>query len=751
MACSNENQLMKVFKTSLCLLFIVVFADLIAQNDIPVGTWRTHLSYNNVIDIALADDRVYSATSNALFIFDETDQSTQTITKQDGLSGGEISAIAYAEQTETLIIGYQDGNIDIIKDNQISSISTIKADNFASAKRINSIFTLDSKAYLAGDFGISIVDLQELILLETIVNLGPNRIHEVTIYNDSIFAATTSGVMAASLDPSVNILDFNNWTLFSDPSSEVISIVNNEGQLYIAESQGSIYEYDQGSWTELSILQGAEFIKLSPAQNGIFVITADGVWQYDGVTLTPIENLITTANDVVQNEAGIIWVADQTNGLIKNPNNSAAERIIPSGPFSDKSYHTAFFENQIYVLSGGISENDTPLDNDEGFYRFEDGIWESFNNISVGASLIQARDLSDITYNPVTNQHVFASFQDGVLLLDADASLVKVDQFTSESSLLSNRISSVAYANDGLWMVNYGQLPSIHHWGNDGIWQSFTLNNSATRYPLELIVAENSDKWLRLSPTNGGGLFVFNVETGKQRFLTQSANNGGLPASSVYAIAEDHDGLIWVGTSKGVAYFSSSRGITDNNPVDAIKPLIDRSPLLRDEKITAIAIDPGNRKWIGSENGVWLFDENGGREIVHFNVNNSPLLSNQILSISIDSNSGEVFFATDQGTVSYRGTATSAEEIHQSVKIFPNPITREFDGVVAISGLANNAIVKITDVSGKLIRQMQANGGTAVWNVADYNGNRASTGVYLVFSSTEDGADSFVGKLAVVN
>jgi ligand-binding sensor domain-containing protein len=743
--------MMKTIKTSLCIFLIGFVADLSAQNDIPVGTWRTHLSYNNVIDIALGEDKVYGATSNALFILDESDQHIQTITKLDGLSAGGISAIGYNEQNETLIVGYQDGNIDIIQDNTISSISTIKSDNFTTEKRINSIYTAETKAYLAGDFGVSIVDLQELKLLETIVNLGPSRILEVTTYNDSIFAATTQGVMATSLDPSVNILDFNNWTTFSNPSSELVSILNKEGQLYCAERQGSIYRYDQGTWAEQPILQGATINKLSPAQEGVFAITSEGVWHFNGSTLTSIENLITTANDIAQNELGLIWVADQTNGLLKSPDNNSVERIIPSGPFSDKSYRTAFLNNQIHVVSGGISENDVPLNNAEGFYSYAEGTWKSFNNLSAGANLIDAKDLSDMAYNPVTNQYLYASFQDGILVRNEDGSLTKVDQFTSGSSLLSNAVSSVAYGNDGLWMINYGQLPSVHHWSNDNIWQSFTLNNSATRFPLALIIAQNNDKWLRLSPTNGGGLFVFNEQTGKQRFLTQSGNNGGLPASSVYALAEDHDGLIWVGTSKGVAYFSSSGGITDNNAVNAIKPLIDRTPLLRDEKITAIAVDPGNRKWIGSENGVWLFDENGEREILHFNINNSPLLSNTILSISIDSHSGEVFFATGQGMISYRSTATSAEATHQSVKIFPNPITREFNGTVAISGLVNSAIVKITDVSGKLIRQMQANGGTASWNVADYNGNRASTGVYLVFSSSEDGTESFVGKIAVVN
>ena len=742
---------MKLHKLYIFVVGIGLFHSLSAQQNIPVGTWRTHLSYNNVIDIALAKSQVYSATHNAIFVYDQTDLSIQTITKLNGLSGGEISAIGYSDNAEALIIGYADGNIDIIKDNVISSISTIKTDNFTIEKRINNIYILENLAYLAGDFGISIVNLQKLIILETIVNLGPEKIHEVTIFNDSIFAASTDGILTTSLNPSINILDFNNWELFSSPSTEVVTITNSNNQLYSAELHGNIYRYNQGSWLEEPILQGESFIKLSQAQDGIFIITTNSISQYNSTT-TSIDNLLlSSANDILQDETGIIWIADQIRGLIKQANDNSPTRIIPSGPFSLNSFHIDFLQNQMYVLSGGISENDSPLGRNQGFYKFGDGQWESFNTAGEGVAVPDSKDLNDITYNPVTNQLAIASFQDGILLLNEDNSTETVNQLTSGSSLLSSEISGLTYANSGLWVLNYGQDKSVHHWGDDGVWQPFTLNNTATRYPLDIMVAENNDKWLRLSPSFGGGLFVFNEETGKQRLLNDIANNGGLPASKVYAIAEDQDGLIWVGTSRGVAYFSSSQSINDDDAVNAITPRIDFVPLLRDEKINVITIDSGNRKWIGTENGVWLFDENGERQIDNFNIDNSPLLSNNILSISINPINGEVFFATDQGLVSYRGTATIAEKTHQSVKIFPNPITKGFSGLVAISGLANNAIVKITDVSGKLIRQMQANGGTATWNVADYNGNRANTGVYLVFSATEDGEDSFVGKLAVIN
>ena len=107
--------------------------------------------------------------------------------------------------------------------------------------------------------------------------------------------------------------------------------------------------------------------------------------------------------------------------------------------------------------------------------------------------------------------------------------------------------------------------------------------------------------------------------------------------------------------------------------------------------------------------------------------------------------------ATEKGIVSFRSPATEASLSHTAVKIFPNPITRSFEGLVGISGLVENAVVKITDISGKLMRQMQANGGTASWDVKNYNGKRAQTGVYLVFSASADGEETFIGKIAVVD
>jgi ligand-binding sensor domain-containing protein len=205
-----------------------------------------------------------------------------------------------------------------------------------------------------------------------------------------------------------------------------------------------------------------------------------------------------------------------------------------------------------------------------------------------------------------------------------------------------------------------------------------------------------------------------------------------------------------MGTDAGAAYVADTYDVF-SNVEDVIKPIFENRYLLRSEKITAIAVDGGNRKWMGTERGVWLFSPTGEKLIYNFTADNSPLLSNVIRDIAINDQTGEVFFATDKGIVSFRSDATSSDGSFQSVKIFPNPVTSVFTGLVGINGLATDAIVKITDISGKLIWQTQANGGTATWNVRDYNGNRAQTGIYLVFAATQDGSESVVGKIAVVD
>jgi len=169
--------------------------------------------------------------------------------------------------------------------------------------------------------------------------------------------------------------------------------------------------------------------------------------------------------------------------------------------------------------------------------------------------------------------------------------------------------------------------------------------------------------------------------------------------------------------------------------------------LLIDEQVQVIRVDGGNRKWMGTRNGSWLFDAATDKLLLRFTAGNSPLPDNTIHSIGILGTTGEVFFGTAQGLVSYRADATEAGAEHGTVRIFPNPVRRDFAGTVGISGLVENAEVKITDSAGRLIFRTRANGGTASWAVDSEN---LQSGVYFVFSATQDGEETFVGKIAVI-
>jgi hypothetical protein len=263
------------------------------------------------------------------------------------------------------------------------------------------------------------------------------------------------------------------------------------------------------------------------------------------------------------------------------------------------------------------------------------------------------------------------------------------------------------------------------------------------------MVDENNFVWMLLNPLQGGGALVFDPASNQSSYLTDLVGAGGLPSKAVRSIALDRDGYVWVGTDAGVAYFFDSQEVFTTT-VDAIKPIFDNRFLLKSEKIKAIAVDGGNRKWMGTENGVWLFNSTGEELIYNFTTDNSPLISNIINDIEINDETGEVFFATDKGIVSYRSGATRSTLSFDGVKIFPNPVTAQFNGTIGISGLATDAVVKITDVSGKIVWQTQANGGTAIWNLQDVHGRKVSTGIYLVFAATQDAAENVVGKIAIV-
>ncbi len=570
------------------------------------------------------------------------------------------------------------------------------------------------------------------------------RINQSTFRNDSIFLATEKGVLAGNIND--NLLDYNNWKRFSTGAlnGNIQSITTFNDHVYVAVNGSGIYQYENYVWTIQPYIQALQYRNLTSGTS-LLVTTGNSLYS---VSVTDVVSQITSdkISDpamAVLDELNKLWIGDSKSGLISDQT-GAFEIYVANGPSFSGGLRLKYSNNTMSAVSGGFNGSLVPLGKQEYLNHFSNGLWKTDQDV-------MDHDLTG--YVSGTKRYVSScgyglQVRDGSTTITYDETNSPLENVTAGENV---RITAIAESAAGVWVANAGATKPLHLLKNDNTWESFSFPfTSAARFPTNIAVDYLGNVWMILNPANGGGILVFDRSANKSVYLNDVKDFGGLPNELVYSIATDRDGFVWVGTAKGVAYFPDPARVFSPN-VNAIKPFFGNSYLLRDEKVTAIEIDGGNRKWIGTENGVWLFNPFGEEQIYNFNEQNSPLLSKKIIDLEINSQTGELFLMTDAGIASFRSDATEGEAAFSKVKIFPNPVTNQFNGQVGISGLVTDAIVKITDVSGKLIWQTKANGGSASWNVRDYNGSRAATGMYLVFCIAQDGTESMVGKIAVVN
>ena len=385
------------------------------------------------------------------------------------------------------------------------------------------------------------------------------------------------------------------------------------------------------------------------------------------------------------------------------------------------------------------------------------------------------RDFLDIAVDPDDANHYFvSSFGEGVIEIKDNAF---VQLYNHKNTPLRPaleteqehyvRVGGICFdKNKNLWMTNCSAPNGIVVRTVDGTWKSlFFKGVSNATFIGRIMITSKGHKWVNV-PRGNTGILVFDdngtptePSDDKSNFFgtLKNARGEALNLNNIYCMAEDLNGGIWLGTDQGPIICSApENAIKDPKNFFGsmiVRPNDDGSNglFLSSEQINAIAVDGGNRKWIGTgSSGIFLINPTGTETIEHFTADNSPLLSDNILSIAIDHKTGEVFIGTDKGIISYLGTATEARSNYSDVYAFPNPVRPDFDGSVTITGLMADSNIKITDLNGNLIYQTKSAGGQATWNGRSHNGRRVAAGIYLVLASTPQGAESVVTKIAVV-
>ena len=447
------------------------------------------------------------------------------------------------------------------------------------------------------------------------------------------------------------------------------------------------------------------------------------------------------------------WVADKFNSLL-NHKSGISKQVMPAGPNKSNVAKIANFGNEIWLTHGSKSENWDPTWSKNELSILKTDTWTQTNVLESNNILdpVDVLKRGNITY--------VASWQSGLAKLE-DKELSEL--YTEENSSLQKRhphddwinIGAMKFDTDGnLWCTNAQTLEPLSVQYTNGEWESFSLGNTVTENQnlAKLIIDRNNQKWIQLK---NNGLIVFDeMRTGnKTKKISNGENNGNLNSDRVFAMAEDLDGEIWIGTDDGVSVFYNPSDVFEGEQAATIIVTKDgyNTYLLDGLLINDIEVDGANRKWFATNNsGAILTSANGTEELIHFTAENSPLFSNKVVDIEVNDETGEVFFATDKGLISYRAGATKGSNNFSNVVVFPNPVKPNYQGSISIKGLLRDAQVKITDVSGNLVYKTKALGGQANWDGNMTNGREARSGVYLIFCSDEDGNENHVSKLLIV-
>jgi sugar lactone lactonase YvrE len=721
--------------------------------------------------VAEGNNHVFAVANGSLYSYNKEDKSVAWYAKETNpaLSDNNILNIRFSPDENVLIIAYLNGNIDLLGDNGITNLPFLMENNSIQNKEVNYIYTNKSTAYLATKFGIAVINLQRKEIKETYrLNMS---VSSVVIKDDYIYAASGNNVWKALL--SENLIDPNNWkpdhTIQAEDSIRQLAVFKNT-LCFLVKGKGIYYQSENNIKTLLAnnSLTGMKVendLLLTHSASELFIYSS--LTEREKGTFSDIKDVSSTKNN------RRYWLAAGEKGItgIERTNDSQYQIILSdinnNSPVRNYADFLTISNNKLYVAGGGRWTDRKRQTGTVMIYDMQEQTWNNIPYIS------GFQDATSIAVDKNDESHLFvSSWGEGVYEIKENEP-VKI--YNEKNSALQSALTASGYTrveglcfdkNDNLWMTNSSVSDVIKVLKPDGSWVSVHIPG-VTNVALadKILIAGNGDKWINLVRADRSGILVFNERNSLDNssdhdfhyFGSLNDRNGNIGASEFFCIKEDKSNALWIGTNRGPVILYNASSALKNKEQTSFNRIIytdengESQFFLKDERVQAIAVDGGNRKWLGTgSDGLYLVSEDGSKVIEHFKAENSPLLSNTIESLAINNKTGEVFIGTDKGLISYLGDATEGSESYADVYAYPNPVRPEFNQKVIITGLMENSNVKITDVKGNLIYQTKSVGGQVTWDCRNKNGKYVASGVYLVIAATPEARESAVTKIAVV-
>lgn len=756
-----------------CFLWLVLLLSQIGFSQ-QYPNWKGYFSYNAIKDISESSTKLYAAAENALFTKNVGTGELKTYNTVDGLSGQTISAMYHSETFNRTIIGYQNGLMIVINDADGSMLNVVDIINKnipANIKKVNHFMEDNGILYVSCDFGIVQYKLDTLEFGDTYY-IGPSGqeivVYQTAILNGYIYAVTQQyGVKRAALN-NPNLIDFAQWEQFSPGAW--IGMVNFNNQLIGLGADNNIYRYN-GAFFQLVSSLGQTGVDIRANANYLTITGATKMMIFN-TSLSPvvtIQNSQVTAIPVTFSCASVIgstiFIGTNENGILSSPITAPTnfEFIMPNGPQMNNMFAINNSSSNLWVAYGGYDVTYNPYTY-IGFTLPALGVSKynetnGWRNIPY-SSVLGAKALVRIAVNPNDENQVYmASYNNGLLEIQSDNPTAVYDNAgNSTFEGTGPRANSTAFDKNGnLWLTQSRVKHGLHVRKSNGSWQSYDMEAILTDYAsndfCKIAIDRTGTKWIA-SYKNGVVAFNENSSIGFKK-LSEGSDSGNLPSIDVRAIAVDNRSQVWIGTNRGLRVLSSTGSYNDNSQMKANPIIISENgvgqELLYEQFITDIAVNGSNQKWISTaDSGVFFFSSNGQETIYHFTTDNSPLPSNVVNDIEINATTGEVFFATNKGMVSFKGSSTKPAENLDAVYVYPNPVRPGFDGTVKVAGLISKANIKITDIEGNLVYETTSEGGTIEWDTTAFGKYKVASGVYMIFVAAEDASETAVKKVMII-
>ena len=768
-----------------------------------LGQWRAHTSMRQATAVAVSEEKVWVATQGGVFSYGPETGEFERYTVVEGLHGVDAQAIAYDARRDCVWIGYDDGALDKL-DVRTGTVRTFlaieRAERFTT-RRVNRLAVHGDSLLVATAFGLVVFDPVRLEVRDTYSRLGAftpaTPVRDVTVAPgpdgpSTFWLATDEGVAYADV-AGLNLQDPSAWTNEGetlperrDGSGETLpkakAIAFFDGQVYVGGVDDLYVREAGGVYRPLGVTRrGVQALAATPERLlgaerfRVFTLAASG--ERRSLLGEGFEDPVTLAGGT----SGQVWVGDGKQGLVLGtlpPSGGTRLLDIQAGLYPEGPYDGVFsdltFDLEGNLWAAGVRGT--------GFYQLdqEEGLWTNYTRALVPA----LRGASYVTIHADPLGNVWAgSSGSGVAEVTAEGELRTYNRTNAslQSSATSNEdfiiTDGIGSAADGtLWVTNKVAARPLHVRTPEGRWTSFAplvgdgLSASMRAYD-EVLVDRFGQKWIAVLDEQdfrfGRGLVVLDsggtpTEPGDDaiRFFGDRQNcvRPGLPNTRVNALAEDQDGRIWIGTSGGLAYVINS-GVVAQDPsaVPLCPQWADRSRgtfVLFGLPINDVAVDPAGRLWVATNEGARLLEEEEGgwREVVHFTTENAPLVSDRVLAVTVDAQTGRVYFATDGGLLSYGGEALGPAETPRDLTVFPNPVRihQETSPAIYIEGLVDGADLRILTPHGDVVARFATRGGRVRWDGRGPEGRLVPSGVYLVVAVGQDGEGVAYGKIAVI-